>query len=312
MHCSVDHPADLPFSVRTLRHALGQGTLSVHDVVDLVLRRIDARGPDAVWISQVEPAALHARAAELEALRAVGGELPPLFGVPFAVKDNIDLAGSPTTAACPAFAYTPQRDAGAVGRLLDAGAIAVGKTNLDQFATGLNGTRSPYGAPESVFGGDLVSGGSSSGSAVAVAAGLVAFALGTDTAGSGRVPAAMNGIVGVKPTRGLVSTSGVVPACRSLDCVSVFTTDLDDAADVLAVLAAPDPDDPWSRAPHAVASVEGPVRLVLADEGSLDFSGDRAVAARFAEIAGLAAERATDVVRTPIAPLLEAGDLLYE
>jgi allophanate hydrolase len=306
---AAELPTTLPFRVRALRDALRAGALTAHDVAEQVLRRT---GDDTVWISRLGAAALHARAAELEAIRQKGAELPPLFGIPFAVKDNIDLAGVPTTAACPAFAYTPQIDATAVRLLLDAGAIAVGKTNLDQFATGLNGTRSPYGAPESVFGGDLISGGSSSGSAVAVAAGLVAFALGTDTAGSGRVPAAMNGIVGLKPTRGLVSTAGVVPACRSLDCVSVFTTDLDDAADVLAVLAAPDPDDPWSRAPHTVASVEGPVRLVLADEGSLDFSGDRAVAARFAEIAGLAAERATDVVRTPIAPLLEAGDLLYE
>ncbi|MCU1665122.1 MAG: Allophanate hydrolase [Pseudonocardia sp.] len=315
MHCFVDRQADLPFSVRTLRHSLGNGTLSVHEVVDVVLRRIDARGPDAVWISQVEPAALHARAAELEALRAVGGDLPPLFGVPFAVKDNIDLAGSPTTAACPAFAYSPECDAGAVRRLLDAGAIAVGKTNLDQFATGLNGSRSPYGAPESVFGGDLVSGGSSSGSAVAVAAGLVAFALGTDTAGSGRVPAAMNGIVGLKPTRGLVSTSGVVPACRSLDCVSVFATDLDDAAYVLAVIAGPDPDDPWSRsAPvrgNECPSTDIRARLLLADDGALDFEGDDGMAAVFAGVADRAATLAAEVVRTPIGPLLEAGDMLY-
>src|SRR6185503_20388837 len=146
----------------------------------------------------------------------------PLYGIPFAVKDNIDCAGLPTTAACPAFAYTPSLNAHVVERLLAAGAILMGKTNLDQFATGLVGTRSPYGAPRCVFDRRYISGGSSSGSAVAVAARLVAFSLGTDTAGSGRVPAAFNNLIGVKPTRGLISTRGVVPACRSLDCVSIF------------------------------------------------------------------------------------------
>jgi allophanate hydrolase len=285
---------------RALREALLRGERTVHDVVDDVLGRIEARGDDAVWISLVERATLHERATELEALRAAGG-LPPLYGVPFAVKDNIDVAGLPTTAACPAFAYAPTVDAGSVRRLLDAGAVVVGKTNLDQFATGLVGVRSPYGAPESVFGGDLVSGGSSSGSAVAVAAGLVAFALGTDTAGSGRVPAAMNGIVGLKPTRGLVGASGVVPACRSLDCVSVFTRDLDDAADVLAVLAGPDADDPWSRA--ASAPREG-LRTRLLTGDHLDFEGDTAMADAFAALA-------EGVARIGIGPLLEAGDLLY-
>ena len=302
----------LPVGVRALGGALRRGDLSVHDVVDEVLGRIADRGDDAVWISLVERATLHERAAELEAARA-GGELPPLFGVPFAVKDNIDVAGLPTTAACPAFAYTPTVDAGSVRRLLDAGAVVIGKTNLDQFATGLVGVRSPYGAPESVFGGDLVSGGSSSGSAVAVAAGLVAFSLGTDTAGSGRVPAAMNGIVGLKPTRGLVGASGVVPACRSLDCVSVFTRDLDDAADVLAVLAGPDPADPWSRTPRESARIgarvgtSGSARLLIAEDGRLDFEGDTAMERAFIAVAA----RAGAVGRVEMAPLLETSDLLY-
>jgi allophanate hydrolase len=231
--------------VSTLRAAY-VGGLSAHVVVDAVLERLATRGDDGVWISRFDAAALHARAAAIEG-HWTSESRPPLYGVPFAVKDNIDVAGLPTTAACPKFSYSPAVDATSVRLLLGQGAIAVGKTNLDQFATGLNGTRSPYGAPESVFGGDLISGGSSSGSAVAVAAGVVAFALGTDTAGSGRVPAALNGIVGLKPTRGLVSAAGVVPACRSLDCVSVFASDLDDAQLVLSVLAGPDPADPWSR-----------------------------------------------------------------
>jgi allophanate hydrolase len=275
-----------------------------HDVVDSILARLAERRGDSAWISLVEPAALRARADEL-------AELPtdlPLYGVPFAVKDNIDVDGLPTTAACPAFAYTPGKDAGSVARLLAAGAIVVGKTNLDQFATGLNGTRSPYGAPESVFGGDLISGGSSSGSAVAVASGTVTFALGTDTAGSGRVPAAMNGIVGLKPTRGLIGTSGVLPACRSLDCVSVFTRDVADAAAVLAVLAGPDPDDPWSRTARS-ETVPARPRLALAD--GLDFAGDSAMATAFAEVAGRAAAAAASTVHVPVAPLVEAGDLLY-
>jgi len=290
---------------RALPRTPGLGDrLRPHDVVDGVLARLAARGDDAAWISLAEPAALRARADELATMSP---DLP-LYAVPCAVKDNIDVAGFPTTAACPAFAYTPDRHAGSVARLLAAGAIVVGKTNLDQFATGLNGTRSPYGAPESVFGGDLISGGSSSGSAVVVASGLVTFALGTDTAGSGRVPAAMNGIVGLKPTRGLVGTSGVLPACRSLDCVSMFARDVADAAAVLDVLAGPDPDDPWSRAgrPHSVPTQP---RLALAD--GLDFAGDTTMAAAFTKIAHQAATRAASTVHVPILPFTEAGDLLY-
>src|SRR5262249_51459879 len=150
------------------------------------------------------------------------GEPLPLFGVPFAVKDNIDIAGYPTTAGCPGFAYTAQRSAPVVEQLLKAGALFVGKTNLDQFATGLAGDRSPYGACRNLFDRESIAGGSSSGSALAVAAGLVSFALGTDTAGSGRIPAGCNNIVGLKPTPGLLSAEGTVPACQSLDCVSIL------------------------------------------------------------------------------------------
>lgn len=293
--------ATVPLGVRSLRAAYRAGTLTPHDVVDEVLARIAARGDDAVWISRFTRAELHEHAAALNA--------GPLFGIPFAVKDNIDVAGLPTTAGCPAFAYSPAADATAVRLLREAGAIVVGKTNLDQFATGLTGTRSPYGACESVFGGDLVSGGSSSGSAVAVAAGEVAFSLGTDTAGSGRVPAALNGIVGLKPTRGLVGTAGVVPACRFLDCVSVFTHDLPDAADVLAVLAHPDPTDPWSRS-APVRGIPRPsnvfrARLLLPD--GLDFAGDTAMQTAFTVVAG----RVDAAGTTRIGPLCEAGDLLY-
>lgn len=242
-------------------HSAYAGGLSVREALAGLLERHPLREGDPVWISPPSWPRLEARADELDGLAA---GLPdrgalrqrwPLFGVPFAVKDNIDVAGWPTTAACPAFAHEPERSATVVRKLLDAGAVLLGKTNLDQFATGLVGTRSPHGAPASVFDATRVSGGSSSGSAVAVARGMACFALGTDTAGSGRVPAALNQVVGLKPTPGRVSTAGVLPACRSLDCVSVFATTVEDAAAVLALIEGEDDADPWSS-PH-----RGPARL---------------------------------------------------
>jgi len=227
-----------------LAHLYREG-LTPSGLVESILARIDARGGDRVWIHRLPRDELMAMARGLEAKGPAGR---PLYGVPFAIKDNIDLAGVPTTAACPAFAYVPRDSATVVQRLVDAGAIPIGKTNLDQFATGLNGTRTPYGAPASALSAVYISGGSSSGSAVAVAAGLVSFSLGTDTAGSGRVPAAFNNLIGLKPTKGLISTRGVVPACRSLDCVSIFALTADDARDVLAVAGGFDAADPFSRA----------------------------------------------------------------
>jgi allophanate hydrolase len=292
--------------VGALRSSYLDGRARPLDVVDLVLERLARRGQDAVWISTVAAAQLRDRARALERLDPAA---LPLFGIPFAVKDNIDAAGLPTTAACPAFAYEPPNDATAVRRLLDAGALLVGKTNLDQFATGLTGVRSPYGACESVYGEDLISGGSSSGSAVAVAAGVVAFSLGTDTAGSGRVPAAMNGIVGLKPTRGLVSNRGVVPACRSLDCVSVFTHTLQDAADVLSVIAGPDPADPWSRAAPPSQQRRGGLRLAVPDAASLN--ADPGVTAAFEQYVNGARRAGAHVVGVDLQPFLAAGELLY-
>src|SRR6202035_3982026 len=236
--------------IALLRNAYISGRISVADLLDRVLARIAEWNDPALWISRTSEIAVRNRGRELDAMAVSDPALIeslPLFGVPFAVKDNIDVAGMPTTAACPAFAYTPAATSPVVARLLEAGAVLLGKTNLDQFATGLAGTRSPYGVPRNPFDARFIPGGSSSGSAVAVAAGLVSFALGTDTAGSGRVPAAFNNIVGLKPTRGILSTHGVVPACRSLDCVSIFCLTAEDAETVLSIAAEYDRNDPYSR-----------------------------------------------------------------
>jgi allophanate hydrolase len=242
--------------------------------------------PDNAWIARVSAAQLRQQLDALaQRLAQAGGDLDalPLYGVPFAVKDNIDAAGWPTTAACPAFAYTPQEDATVVRRLCAAGAILVGKTNLDQFATGLVGTRSPHGAVANSFDPAYVSGGSSSGSASLVARGLVAFSLGTDTAGSGRVPAGFNNIVGLKPTKGWLSTAGVVPACRTQDCVSIFALTVADALAVAEVAGGFDPADPYSRAAPAVATPAWENAPRFAVPARLDFFGDAQAEAAFAE-----------------------------
>ena len=266
-----------------------------------------------IWISEVPADALRARARGLDALDP---ESLPLYGIPFAVKDNIDLAGLPTTAACPAFAYLPERSSPVVQALLDAGAIALGKTNLDQFATGLVGTRSPYGACRNAFDPEYLSGGSSSGSAVAVALGLASFALGTDTAGSGRVPAAFNNLVGCKPTLGLLSMRGVVPACRSLDAMSIFALTADDAAQVLRIAAQYDAADPWSRRapqpPRAGFGGAAAFKFAVPRAAQLEFFGNAGYARgfeasieRLTRLGGVAHE-------ADIEPLLEAARLLYE
>jgi allophanate hydrolase len=290
-----------------LRAAYTEG-LTPPDVIEEVIARRAALADPAVFISVVPDGELRAVA---QALMADGPEGKPLWGVPFAVKDNIDVAGLPTTAACPAYAYDPARDAAVVARLLSAGAIVIGKTNLDQFATGLNGTRSPYGAPRSVFNAEYVSGGSSSGSAVAVAAGLCSFALGTDTAGSGRVPAAFNNLVGIKPTPGRVPNTGVVPACRSLDVVTVFAGSVEDGVAVRRVMDGPDAGDPFSRA-GAPAPLPPRPRIGVLAGAEREFYGNAEVEALYDAAIARAEALGGTVVPFDYAPFREAAALLYD
>jgi allophanate hydrolase len=296
--------------IDALLSAYRSGGLKPSDVVRDVAARIAARGADAVWITKVPDNVLEAAAAKLERV-SDGPATLPLYGIPFAVKDNIDVAGLPTTAGCPAFAHMPGKSATVVQKLEEAGAILIGKTNLDQFATGLVGVRSPYGIPHSVFSDTYISGGSSSGSAVAVAAELVSFALGTDTAGSGRIPAAFNNIVGLKPTRGRVSAHGVVPACQSIDCVSIFAQSTGDADRVARIAYQFDGADPYAR-----AGEERPLALAQTRVGVLaakdrEFYGDASYAALYdAAVARIDALGGV-TVEIDYAPLREAALLLY-
>ena len=301
----------MSFDLATLRARYVNRTLTPMEVVEQIIERT-ASDPHTVWIHRLSDATLRAYAT---ALSTQDPSTLPLYGIPFAIKDNIDLANVPTTAACPAFAYTPTQHAFVVQQLIDAGAIPIGKTNLDQFATGLNGTRSPYGPCRNAFDPDYVSGGSSSGSAVAVALGYCSFALGTDTAGSGRVPAMLNNLVGLKPTLGLLSATGVVPACRTLDTISLLCLTAADAADVLGVVARTDAQDVYSRAFPATTPLtfsDGGFRFGVPASAYLDYFGNDAGPARFAAaIAALEALGGT-AVEIDFAPFMETARLLYD
>jgi allophanate hydrolase len=300
-------------NLAALRKAYAEGSLTPLALVEqLIARRQETRG-HRIWIHEIGDDDLRARARELESRSSEG---LPLWGVPFAIKDNIDLAGVPTTAGCPDFSYVPEKSAPVVQALIDAGAMALGKTNLDQFATGLVGTRSPYGACRNAFDPQYVSGGSSSGSAVAVVLGLASFALGTDTAGSGRVPAAFNNLVGYKPTLGSLSMRGVVPACRSLDAMSIFALTAADARRIAAVAVRFDPEDPYSRvtgrAPRIGWGAAPEFRFGVPRPGQLEFFGNVAYAAAFAAAVARLESLGGTPVEIDIEPLLETARLLYE
>jgi allophanate hydrolase len=287
------------------------GAVTPEQTVARSFARIRAHGDGAIFISLREEGEALAEARRLAADGPVGRSL---YGVPVAVKDNIDVAGLPTTAACAAFAYQPSKDATAVARLRQAGAVIIGKTNLDQFATGLVGVRSPYGIPGNLFDSKLIPGGSSSGSAIAVAAGLVPLALGTDTAGSGRVPAALSNIVGLKPSVGLVSTTGVVPACRTLDCVSIFSLTVDDAWTALTAIAGHDRTDPFSRVLPlgTVGSMPKGARVGVPKPGQCLLFGDREQAFAYEHALARFDRLGVTVVEIDMEPFYEVARLLYE
>jgi allophanate hydrolase len=297
--------SELSLNIGSLQAHYKSGSLNPSDVIREVYRRIEVYADNPIWIYLVP---------EVEAVRAAealtGAVSSPLFGIPFAIKDNIDAAQLATTAGCPEFSYVAETDATVVGLIKKEGGILIGKTNMDQFATGLVGARSPYGACSGVFNRDYISGGSSSGSALAVAVGLVSFALGTDTAGSGRVPAAFNNIVGFKPSRGVLSAHGVVPACRSLDCVSIFSLTAEDAASVFSVTAAYDSSDPYSRRSSPQRSVPSTCRIGIPLRENL-----QAVEAGYLSLFTRAQERLASlghtVTEVDVSPLLQAAQLLY-
>ena len=303
----------LPYSLSlaTLRERLRNNELTPTQLARDVLAAASLGDAHHAWIYRLTDEAVLAQARRLEA--SPSARDLPLYGVPFAIKDNIDFAGHPTTAACPAFSHTAGATATVVQRLLDAGAILIGKTNLDQFATGLVGTRSPYGACTNAFDARYISGGSSSGSALAVALNLVSFSLGTDTAGSGRVPAGFGNIVGLKPTRGAISTAGVVPACRSLDCISIFALTAGDAWDVYQVAHGYDPTDAYSRHPQASRGMPAsPLRCGVPRASQLEFCGDVEAARMFKHGIALIEQSGGTVVEIDFAPFSETAALLYQ
>jgi allophanate hydrolase len=298
-------------TVAEILTAYRSGALAPDGVVARSYARIRAHDDPAIFIALREEAEVM---AEARALAAKGDTTLPLYGIPVAVKDNIDVKGLPTTAACPAYSYNPHRDATAVARLRAAGALILGKTNLDQFATGLVGVRTPYGVGRNLFDAEDIPGGSSTGSALAVGAGIAPLSLGTDTAGSGRVPAMFANIVGLKPTRGLISNAGVVPACRTLDCVSIFALTADDAIAALRVIAGPDAADPDSRARpvHAVGPVPQGLRLGVPVAGARLFFGDRLSQAAYEAALKRFADLGAAIVEIDIEPFYGAARLLYE
>jgi allophanate hydrolase len=298
-------------TVAEILNAYRTGAAAPADIVARSYARIRAHDDPAIFITLRDEKDV---ASEAHALMRNGDRSLPLYGIPVAVKDNIDVKDLPTTAACPAFLYRAHRDATAVARLRAAGALILGKTNLDQFATGLVGVRTPYGIGRNLFNDKLIPGGSSTGSALAVAAGIAPLSLGTDTAGSGRVPAGYANIVGLKPTCGLVSTAGVVPACRTLDCVSVFALTVDDAMTALNIIGGPDAADPYSRPRplHAVGPMPDGVRLGVPLPGQRLFFGDKISAAAYDAAIMQFAALGAEIVEVDIEPFYATARLLYD
>jgi allophanate hydrolase len=302
-------PLNLPFTLPALKQAYQAGTTPA-DVIEEIFNRLEAVNDPGIFIHLCDKDSLIAQA------NALGPYDPdmPLWGIPFAAKDNIDVAGIPTTAACPAYAYTPDKDAFVIAKLRAAGALMIGKTNLDQFATGLVGVRTPYGAPLNSVDPDIVPGGSSGGSGVIVGHGIVTFSLGTDTAGSGRVPAALNNIVGLKPTLGTLSASGVVPACRTLDTVSIFAMTVDDAYKVYSVAQEFDPADAYSKqiVHQDMFATSTPIRVGVPDQASIEFFGDTIQAEAFARDVALLETLGVEITHINFEPFYNIARMLYQ
>ena len=298
-------------SIPVLKKAYQEGKVSPATVFTQL--REASQKLDNVWIHLLSESELR---PYLDNLLQKSPEDCPLWGIPFAIKDNIDLAGIPTTAACPAFSYVPEKSAHVVELLINAGAIPLGKTNLDQFATGLVGTRSPYGATPNSFNKNYISGGSSSGSAVATAAGVVSFALGTDTAGSGRIPACFNNLVGLKPSKGLLSNTGLVPACKSIDCISIFSLTADDARTVFSIAADYDETDCFSRTNpltnQGCVALSSEFTFAVPLKEQLEFFGDEDYQQAFTSAIEQLTAMGGSMVEIDFSPMLDAAQLLYE
>lgn len=299
---------EIPLTFASLRQAYIEG-MSPEQTIEQVYARIEQVADPNIFLCLFPKEDLLAEASALGSF----DETKPLWGVPFVVKDNIDVSGKPTTAACPEFTYVAKDTAFVVQRLKEAGALLIGKTNLDQFATGLVGVRTPYGAPKNALDPEIVPGGSSGGSGVAVAHGIVSFSLGTDTAGSGRVPAALNNIVGLKPTLGALSASGVVPACRTLDTISVFALNVEDAYAAYSAAAVYDPKDSYARAVSTPALVAPHInmKIVIPSKGSIRFEGDDAQAASFGATIEALRSSGAEITEIDFTPLYEIAEMLY-
>ncbi len=305
-------------SITELHERYRNGLLSPATLIADITEKIKSFEENNIWIHPLDEDELEVYISNLQ---GKGPDELPLYGIPFAIKDNIDLVGIATTAACPEFSYIPKENAFAVQLLIDAGAIPIGKTNLDQFAAGLVGTRSPYGAVKNAFDPAYVSGGSSSGSAVAVALGQVSFALGTDTAGSGRVPVAYNNLVGLKPTKGRISTSGLVPACRSLDCISIFALNPDDVSEVFNIVDCYDPADIYSRVSTDTTKSKK-YKIGVPDRSFLKFFGNKDYKNLFDDFvneilnekigSGVNTEESYELVNIDFTPFINTANLLYQ
>ena len=315
------HESGLLLTLPNLQHCYATGQLTPAQVVKAIAAPLKDRGDDGIWITIVSTEELLAQAAELEAMDQRQRQQRPLWGIPFSVKDCIDVAGLPTSAACPKFAYTATHTNPVIQTLLDAGAILIGKTNLDQFATGLVGIRTGYTVPHNAFSEDYIPGGSSSGAALSVAVGLVSFAIGTDTGGSGRVPAAMNNIVGLKPTKGLLSTRHTVEACKTLDCLSIFALTAADAYTVFDLAQRVDPDHPFSRdanhppqSPLGKGGSSGPpqsFRFGVPKPEQRQFFGNADVEARYEEAIATLTTLGGTCIDIDYTPFLQANELLF-